>query len=179
MGHPNEGGTMRGTSHEVEPEVDSLCYVDFEDEAPEPVGGSARFIWMYGAVKDVVSEVTNMGLEATPTTYDSIEAEDAVDAGIHPTAAALVLSHTTSTYGLDEEALWVAVERWVNAQGFDTYNSDSRFEVFPAGSADRDEGALTEEALTQLYADSMVLQLAIERGYLTNDQAAELQLEVR
>jgi hypothetical protein len=38
---------------------------------------------------------------------------------------------------------------------------------------------ITEEALTQLKADSAVLLLAIERGYLSNDEAAALQLDIR
>ena len=92
---------MTGTSHEYEPEIDSIAYVDFE-EAPEDAD---RRNWMVDAACDVLGEVGDL---------------------IRPDLLFLELDLR------GEELFWQWVERRVNEAGYDTYNSDTRFEVFPS-----------------------------------------------
>lgn len=117
---------MRGIQHTIEPEADSLSFIDFENELAGMFDQRDRYQWNRKAVRDVVYEVlggpANIGGDGERI--------------IAVTTDALVLSHTgpEDLFDLDETGLWEAVARWANAKGFDTYNSDSRFELFPGGT---------------------------------------------
>lgn len=119
---------MRGIQHTIEPEADSLSFIDFEDD--DEVGGiwnlndRDRFLWTRKMVDAVVWTVLNEGGQGPSKDL------------IATVADALVLSHTgpEGPFDLNEGPLWEAVARFANAKGFDTYNSDSRFEVFPGNT---------------------------------------------
>lgn len=99
------GESRRGISHEYEPEADSLSYIDFEEDVP--LGAIDRKRWHVEAARDVLK------------------------------VAGLVLPEAGLAFRLNiegETAFWRYIETEVNAAGFDTYNSDTRFEVFPHGT---------------------------------------------
>lgn len=103
----------RGWSHDIEPEVDSLSFVDFSETPDDP---DERRAWNVQAAIDVYRAA---GIGYNDLTRDTIVRE--------------VLDER---YRLDGEVgFWRFVEMGVNATGFDTYNSDSRFEVFPPHTA--------------------------------------------
>jgi hypothetical protein len=92
----------RGTSLEYEPEDrEAISSINFEEDPPE--NEPDRQSWMVEAMGDVLLEV---GL-SVPESKRYLQ---------------LQLN--------GEELAWFWVEELVNTAGFDTYNSDSRFEVF-------------------------------------------------
>lgn len=100
---------MAGIAHWAEPEdVDSLSYIDFEDEEYEP----ETWAWHADAIRAVLGEV---GVDITSGEQSGL---------------------LSTLYGEWEgrEDIWQHLENIVTAAGFDVYNSDTRFEVFPPES---------------------------------------------
>lgn len=128
----------RGKQHEVEPEADSLSLIDFEDEGRRAGewGSTDRFVWHREMVRHVVFEVTG-----GPANLSTVA--DTGEQLITAITDALVLANTgdTSPFDLNEESLWQDVARFANAKGFDTYDSDTRFELFPGGTPEDDPTA--------------------------------------
>ena len=85
----------RGRAHQIEPDADALCFVDFE-EAP---AFETRATWMRDALDDIMA-TTEVVLDDIIVTYDG------------------------------EVEWWNEAERRLNRAGWDTYNSDTRFEVY-------------------------------------------------
>lgn len=116
---------MRGKDHVFEPEVDSLSFIDFENELLDNSQTGGRFLWHRQMVGHVVFEVTGgpANVAGGQKTLDLI-------------GDTLVLSATgeDSPYDLNETLLWENVGRWARSNGFDTYNSDTRFELFPGNT---------------------------------------------
>lgn len=102
-----------GRAHDIEPEADSLVYIDFEDEAPEAdaPGDHSRSAWMVASAL-AVFEAAGIGVDASDEEqlYEELQGPGG------------------------EEGLWRNVEALVNAAGWDTWNSDTRFELFPGGT---------------------------------------------
>lgn len=100
--------TQSGVAHNIEPEGDSIIYIDFEnlpedDNLVPPPDTPQRERWMFDAMDDVA--------KGTGIIVDDIHGWGMPNGG--------------------ENELWDLIERRVLREGFDTYSSDSRFEVFP------------------------------------------------
>jgi len=109
-----EVGKMTGWSHEFEPEVDSIAYVDFE-EAPgefDATSDAERRGWH---VEMALCALGEAGVDLPESIlYEELDLQG-------------------------EELFWQWVERRVNEAGYDTYNSDTRFEVFPGDTPEAPE----------------------------------------
>lgn len=97
----NGNNRTRGRAHQIEPDADALCFVDFE-EAPAfdtRAENETRREWMRDALHDIMA--------TTEVALDDI------------------------LFGFDGELdVWNEAERRLNRAGWDTYNSDTRFEVY-------------------------------------------------
>jgi len=105
---------MSGWSHDQQPEVDSLSHVDF-NEAP------GEF--------DATSDAERRGWHVEMAQCALGEAEIDLPESI--------LYEELDLQG--EQLFWSWVERRINEAGFDTYNSDNYFEVYPGDTPEASE----------------------------------------
>jgi hypothetical protein len=149
---------QQGHSHEYEPDADSLSYIDFEN-------------WD-GTSADLTSD--DDGTRRVAHVEAAIAALGEAGVQVLSMGAALVVDDLFAEYDVRGETLfWSYVEDLVNAAGFDTYNSDSRFEVFPAGTpvATIEPRVAADEDITGADLDEDTLDVRAAAEYRRGQEA--------
>lgn len=95
--------TRVGKLFEEEPELDAVCMIDFENDAPSVTGSLVRASWMGMAIANVCGECKLHS-----------DLEEAFARRVGP----------------DEVGAWEALAVFLVSEGWGVYNSDTRFEVF-------------------------------------------------
>lgn len=99
--------TERGKAHEIEPDDgEALCYIDFEEMGH----GVSRFADMLAGIGSAM-------------TVANVRANDRY-----------VREALLSLLEGNEDDAWTLIGRAIRERGFDTYDSDTRFEVYVLGT---------------------------------------------